>query len=391
MDRFRNKDLQLLVATDVAARGLDIDDITHVINYNLPDDMENYTHRSGRTARAGKKGESLVLINTRENGKIRAIEKQMRMEFTKGTIPSPEDICAVQLTKLMSKIIATEVNEKEIEAFLPQIYSSFEDISKEDLIKKFVSAEFNRFLDYYRKAGDLNASSRNKEGKDLTFGRDRGDRGDRKPRSSRDRQEVGKTRFFVSLGKRDGLNPGGLLRTICDSTGLDSSSIGRIDITQSFSFFEADDANVKAILEKTNGADFEGSQMNVEVTKSGGGGGGDRGGRSNGGRSGGGSSARRGTFGGDRDRRGGDDRRSGGGFKGRSNDGDDRRNGFKGRSEGDSDRRSSGGGFKRRSSEGGSDRRSEVGFKGKSEGGSGEKRGFGARREGGAGSRRRRD
>ena len=396
MDRFRNKDLQLLVATDVAARGLDIDDITHVINYNLPDDMENYTHRSGRTARAGKKGESLVLINTRENGKIRAIEKQMRMEFTKGTIPSPEDICAVQLTKLMSKIIATEVNEKEIEAFLPQIYSSFEELSKEELIKKFVSAEFNRFLEYYRKAGDLNASSRSKEGKDLTFGRDRGDRGDRKPRSSRDRQEVGKTRFFVSLGKRDGLNPGGLLRTICDSTGLDSSSIGRIDITQSFSFFEADDANVKAILEKTNGADFEGSQMNVEITKSGGGdGGGDRGSRSSGGnRSGGGSSARRGTYGGDRDR-GGDDRRSGGGFKGRSSDGGDRRGRIKGRSEGDSDRRISGGGFKGRSSEGGTERRtegrSEGGFKGKSEGGSGEKRGFGARREGGAGSRRRRD
>lgn len=367
MDRFRNKDLQILVATDVAARGLDIDDITHVINYNLPDDIENYTHRSGRTARAGKKGESLVLINTRENGKIRSIEKQMRMEFTKGTIPGPEDICAIQLTKLMDKILKTEVNEKEIEAFLPQIYSSFEDLSKEELIKKFVSTEFNRFFDYYRKAGDLNASSNRKSGRDEGFS-DRGERGERRDRGERkggrDRQEEGKTRFFVSLGKRDGLNPGGLLRTICDATGLKSDSIGRIDITPSFSFFEADDANVKSILERVNGAEFEGSQMNVEVTKSGGGersgGGGDR--RSGGGGFKGGG-ARRGTYGGDRER-------SGGGFKGRS----DR-----------SDR-------PERSARSGSDDRKEGGFKRRSEGGStGEKRGFGAKRSSSPGGSRRRN
>ena len=396
MDRFRNRDLQLLVATDVAARGLDIDDITHVINYNLPDDIENYTHRSGRTARAGKKGESLVLINTRENGKIRAIEKQMRTEFTKGTIPSPEDICAVQLTKLMDKVLATEVNEKEIEAFLPQIYASFEDLSKEEMIKKFVSTEFNRFIDYYKKAGDLNASSRGKEGRDQDFG-ERGERGERKERrgSNRDRQEVGKTRFFVSLGKRDGLNPGGLLRTICDATGLKSDSIGRIDITPSFSFFEADDENVKAILDKASGVEFEGSQMNIEVTKSGGGSGGggsrDRGPSSGGGFKGG--APRRGTYGGDRPR-------GGGGYKGKSEDSGDRRGGFKGRSEDSGERRggfkprtddSSGarGGFRGRSEDSG-ERRS--GFKGKSsDSGSDEKRGFGAKREGGLGSKRRRN
>lgn len=354
MDRFRNKDLQILVATDVAARGLDIDDITHVINYNLPDDIENYTHRSGRTARAGKKGESLVLINKRENGKIRAIEKQMRMEFTKGVIPGPEDIVAIQLNKLMDKVMQTEVNEKDIEAFLPQINATFEHLSKEEIIKKFVSTEFNRFFDYYRKAGDLNNSS----SRDDRGGRDE-EFGDRKERSGRrDRQEVGKTRFFVSIGKRDGLNPGGLLRTICDATGLKSDSIGRIDITPSFSFFEADDENVKAILDKVNGAEFEGTQISVEVTKDGGG---DRGGRSTERRSGSFKSgpARRGTFG------GGDRDRKGGGFKGKSEGFGEKRGGFKGKSESFGEKRE--GGFKGRS-EGPSARRSEGGFKGKSEG-----------------------
>lgn len=353
MERFRSRDLQILVATDVAARGLDIDDITHVINYNLPDDIENYTHRSGRTARAGKKGQSMVLINKRENGKIRSIEKQMRMEFTKGVIPGPEDIVAIQLTKLMNKVLNTEVNEKDIEAFLPQIYSTFESLSKEEIIQKFVSTEFNRFFDYYRKAGDINSSGKS-DGKDEDFG---GNRRDRK--GGRDRQEEGKTRFFVSLGKRDGLNPGGLLRTLCDATGLKSDSIGRIDITPSFSFFEADDANVKAILDKANGAEFEGTQMNIEVTKSGGGGGGSR--PSGGGFKGGG---RRGTFGGgDRDRSGSSERRSGGGFKGRSTEA--------------------------RTSEGGSSRRSEGGYKSRSEGGrssSAPKREFGVKREGGFGA-----
>ncbi|NDH69180.1 MAG: DEAD/DEAH box helicase, partial [Gammaproteobacteria bacterium] len=149
MDRFRKKDIQILVATDVAARGLDIDNITHVINYNLPDDIENYTHRSGRTARAGRKGESLVLINTRESGKIRAIEKQMRTTFTLGTVPNAEEICEIQLMKLINKVIKTDVREKDIEKFMPTIMAEFESMSKEEAIKHFVSTEFNRFIEYY--------------------------------------------------------------------------------------------------------------------------------------------------------------------------------------------------------------------------------------------------
>ncbi len=278
MERFRRKDLQILVATDVAARGLDIDNITHVINYNLPDDIENYTHRSGRTARAGRKGESLVLVNTRETGKIRAIERQMRTTFTLGNVPNAEEICEIQLMKLINKVIATDVRENDIKKFMPTITAEFEDMSKEEVIKHFVSAEFNRFIEYYERAGDLNATA------------GKGD--DREERSSRRRDrgndtESGKTRFFVSIGRRDGLNPGGLLRLVCDATGLKSANVGRIDIMTSYSFFEADNEYAENILKRVNGSNYEGHEVSIEVTKSKSGGGNRGGGRRDGGAFGG--------------------------------------------------------------------------------------------------------
>lgn len=259
MRRFRSKTIQILVATDVAARGIDVDDITHVINYNLPDEIENYTHRSGRTARAGKHGESLVLVTPRETYKIKAIEKKIRTEFTKGLIPNAKEICEIQLMKLVDKVITTPVKEDDIAEFLPVVMEEFEGFTKEEIIKKFVSAEFNRFIEYYERAGDLNAKEGNR--------RDRGDRGDRGDRRG-GRSDENKTRFFVNLGKRDGLNPGGLLRVVCDSTGLRSNSIGRIDIMASFSFFEADNENVDRILSKVNGSEYEGHRVSIEVTKS---------------------------------------------------------------------------------------------------------------------------
>lgn len=318
MKRFRERSVQLLVATDVAARGIDVTDITHVINYNLPDDIENYTHRSGRTARAGKKGESLVLINTREMGKIKQIERTIRTTFTVGNVPNAKEICEIQLMKLADKVISSEVKEEEIQEFLPIIMREFEHLTKEEIVKKFISAEFNRFIDYYERAGDLNASA----------GRDRDDRdGDRRGRD-RDRErsprrDEGKTRFFVSLGKRDGLNPGGLLRVICDSTGLRSDSIGRIDILASFSFFEADDELADKILSKVNGTEYEGNKVSVEITKNKGG----SGGRSGGGRFDGGN-------------------RKSGGFGGRKDT--DRSGGFRAKRE--SDRSSGNGGRRRRNS-----------------------------------------
>ncbi len=361
MKRFRERSVQLLVATDVAARGIDVTDITHVINYNLPDDIENYTHRSGRTARAGKKGESLVLINTREMGKIRQIERVIRTTFTVGTVPNAKEICEIQLLKLADKVISTEVKEEEIQEFLPIIMREFDSFTKEEVVKKFISAEFNRFIDYYERAGDLNAST----GRD----RDRGDRDDRdgdsrRERSSR-RNDENKTRFFVSLGKRDGLNPGGLLRVICDSTGLRSDSIGKIDILASFSFFEADNELADKILSSVNGTDYEGHKVSVEITKNRDGG---SRGRSGGGRSD--SGRRSGGFG------DGNGRRSGG-----FGDGGARRD-ARGSS---SDR---GGDFKR----GSSDRNSDRGRRPSSEGGSRPRKESGDRKSsGGFGGNRRRN
>jgi ATP-dependent RNA helicase DeaD len=300
MRRFREKAIQILVATDVAARGIDVDDVTHVINYNLPDEIENYTHRSGRTARAGKHGESLVLVTPRESGKIKAIERKIRTNFTKGLIPNAKEICEIQMMKLVDKVITTPVKEDDITEFLPAVMEEFEGFTKEEIIKKFVSAEFNRFIEYYERAGDINA----KEGK----GRDR-DRGGKGERGGR-RNDENKTRFFVNLGKRDSLNAGGLLRVICDNTGLKSNHIGRIDIMASFSFFEADNEHTDKILAQVNGSDYEGNQVKVEVTKSKGGGGSrgnSRGGNRGGNRSGGG--RREGNRGGSRGR---DKRRSGG-------------------------------------------------------------------------------
>ena len=266
MARFRSKELQILVATDVAARGIDVEDITHVINYNLPDDTENYTHRSGRTARAGKKGESLVLINQKENFKIKAIEKQMGQSFRQGKIPDAEEICEIQLMKLIQNTIDIKVKEKDIEKFMPQILSSFDSIDKTEIIKKFVSAEFNRFIDYYDRAGDLNARA-----KQDSNGSDR----NRRDKSSRARDE-GKTRFFLSVGKRDGLNPGALLRVVCDAAGIKSTGVGRIDIMTSYSFFDVNEEYTERILKNVNGTNFEGNELAVEVTNSGGGGKSDR-------------------------------------------------------------------------------------------------------------------
>jgi len=256
MARFRSKELQILVATDVAARGIDVDDITHVINYNLPDDNENYTHRSGRTARAGKTGQSLVLITPKEGFKIKSIEKQMRTQFSQGQIPNAEEICEIQLMKLIQNTININVKEKDIEKFMPQILASFETMDKTEIIKKFVSAEFNRFIEYYDRAGDLNQRAKQDSGRE---------RGERKDKGQRARDE-GKTRFFLSAGRRDGLNPGALLRVVCDAAGIKSDVIGRIDIMTSYAFFDVDEAHTERILKNVNGTEFEGTKLSVEVT-----------------------------------------------------------------------------------------------------------------------------
>jgi len=334
MARFRSKEVQLLVATDVAARGLDVDSISHVIHYNLPDDIENYTHRSGRTARAGKKGESLCLLTQKELFKVKGIERQMRTDFTKGVIPNAEEICQVQLKKLVEKVTSTAIREKEIQPFLPAMLSHFQDLSKEEVIKLFVSAEFNRFIEYYERAGDLNASERAEKGMGSKADRF-GERG-----TGERRRDENKTRFFVNLGKRDGLNVGGLLRVVCDTTGLKSGNVGRIDIMASFSFFDTDNEHVDKVLKKLNGAEFEGHPISVEVSA--------------GGKGGSASSGRRSSGGGDRKFGGGGDRKFGGGGA-RSAGGGDRKFG------GGGERKSGGGGSRSSSGDrkfgGGGDRK----------------------------------
>ncbi|MEJ6589361.1 MAG: DEAD/DEAH box helicase [Crocinitomicaceae bacterium] len=328
MARFRSKELQILVATDVAARGIDVDDITHVINYNLPDDTENYTHRSGRTARAGKKGQSLVLVTPKESYKIKAIERQMSKEFGTGKIPNAEEICEIQLMKLIQNTIDIEIKEKDIEKFMPQILASFEDMDKTEIIKKFVSAEFNQFIEYYDRAGDVNQRAKQDSGKDRD--RDRTDKGQRA-------RDEGKTRFFLSAGKRDGLNPGALLRVVCDAAGINSDGIGRIDIMTSYAFFDVDEAHTERILKSVNGAEFEGVKLSVEVTNTQNGGGSSQS-RSSGGqrRSGGGGGGQRRSGG------GGEFRRSSGGgnFRSGRTGRDGRRSDSSGDRSGGSDRRS---------------------------------------------------
>ncbi len=348
MKLFRQRSLQLLVATDVAARGIDVDDISHVINYNLPDDIENYTHRSGRTARAGKTGHSLVIINPKEKHKVRSIEKQMRVEFKEGIIPNPEDILKNQMDATIQKIVETPVNEKELEKYMSDSVSILEAYDKDMIIKMFLSAELNRFMDYYRGSSNLNEAASNDGG-----GNDRG------PRRRGDFDE-NTQRYFVSLGRQDGLNPGGLLRVICDETGLTSSDIGRIDIKDKFAFFETKPELSQAILQNQSNMEYEGKKMSIELTDKApksdrgdrGGFGGNRGGKFRGDRKpafGGG-----GGFGGNR---GGDRGGDRGGFRGRRDDsggsgssaGGDR-GGFRGRRDdaGSSGSPTAGGGFRKK-------------------------------------------
>lgn len=251
MGRFRSQHLQILVATDVAARGLDVNDLTHIINYNLPDDSEGYVHRSGRTGRAGKSGTSIAIIHKREINKIKEIEKSAKVSFKKEPVPSGQDICHKQLLNLIDKIEKTEVNEDQIEPFLPAIYEKLSWLSREELIKHFVSAEFNRFLSYYQNSPDLNTKEEKSK--------------DRKGKKST--QSEGFTRMFVNAGSKDNLHPARLLGIINDSLDSTDTQIGRIEILRKFSFFEIENGMESQLMEALNGYDLDGTQLAVEVSK----------------------------------------------------------------------------------------------------------------------------
>tara|TARA_R110002012_G_scaffold322099_1_gene555485 strand:+ start:18323 stop:20215 length:1893 start_codon:yes stop_codon:yes gene_type:complete len=265
MNAFRKKQIQMLVATDVAARGIDVDDITHVINYQLPDEIETYTHRSGRTGRAGKSGTSMVIITRSELRKIKAIENKIGQKFITKNIPSGIEICEIQLYHLANKIKDTEVNT-EVEAYLPAITKVFEGIDRDELIKKVVSVEFTRFFNYYNKTKDLNSS-----------GSDRSDRGDRDSNRSNSSGEIptsGAVRYFINVGEKDDYDWMSLKDFLRDTLEVGQDDIFKVDVKESFSFFNTDASITPKILETFKDFKVEGRFVNVEISSNPGGGGG---------------------------------------------------------------------------------------------------------------------
>jgi ATP-dependent RNA helicase DeaD len=299
MKRFRNRTLQMLVATDVAARGIDVDNITHVINYNLPEDIESYTHRTGRTARAGKSGIAISIITGRDSGRIKDIERIINKKFERGALPNGQQVTEKQLFHLVKKLHDVEVNDEEIEKYLPKVYEELKDLSKEEIIKRFISEEFNRFHAYYENAQDLN----------------NGEGGNSKS-----------SRFFMNLGSLDGFNRNSMKDFLTEISKVPQKMLFNVDVKGSFSFFETESKFMDTFLavNKEN-VEFNNRKVSIEPSakkmreggggdreyKGGGGGGSYKGKYSREGKSGGSYGGAKGKFGGHRERKskGGDDDR----------------------------------------------------------------------------------
>ncbi|MBR4497879.1 MAG: DEAD/DEAH box helicase [Bacteroidales bacterium] len=292
MKKFRNKNLNMLVATDVAARGLDVHDLTHVINYSIPDDLETYTHRSGRTGRAGKEGISILIANLREKGKLKRIEQIIKKTIEIKKVPGGQEICAVQMKDLIQKVLSTEVNEEKLNTLLTPIIHQFEGMSSEDILKHFVSFEVNRILEYYENAPDINLDvekenerrrnleernrergerrRRERENRERGDRRDREDRPNRNERRSRERgRDEGRsyTRFFVNIGKKEQLDQSKLLRLLNEHANDRDIHYGAIDIMRSFTFFEVESKYTDKILRSLENAKYEGMPVSVQVAQ----------------------------------------------------------------------------------------------------------------------------
>jgi ATP-dependent RNA helicase DeaD len=249
MQKFRQHTVQLLVATDVAARGLDVDDLTHVINYGLPDDIENYTHRSGRTGRAGKKGTSLSIVHIREKHKIRNIEKEIGKKFEEGTIPSAEEICKKQLYKVMDQIVKADVDEEQIAPFMQDISRYFEYVDKDDLIKKIVSLEFGKFLAYYADAPEISEVRGKKE-------EVRSKKGEGRGKKTATPTSEGYRKLFINLGKKDGFYPGELMQFL-NKYVRGHVAVGHIDLLQTMSYFEVPEEDAERVVKYVNGQQYK--------------------------------------------------------------------------------------------------------------------------------------
>ena len=335
MDKFRNQNIQILVATDVAARGIDVNELTHVINYNLPDDPEVYVHRSGRTGRAGNKGISIIISGGRESRKVRDLEKLIASKIEPRNVPTGEEICEKRLISLIEKIENIEVDEELIEPYMATVNEKLADIDRDALLKRFLTVEFNSFLEYYKNT------------KDITPEGDRGDRGERGERNSR-RGGRDFSRFFINIGQKHNLRVPNLIGLINEQTRNRNIEIGKIEILRNFSFFEVDTQFESLVLETFKDAQRDGVDLDVQISKPepgrggdrGGSRGGDRGGNRGGGDRGGrgfnnrreGDRERSGGYrGGDRDNRGGDRDNRGGGDRGGYRGGDrENRGGYRG-------------------------------------------------------------
>ena len=263
MQKFRQHTVQLLVATDVAARGLDVDDLTHVINYGLPDDIENYTHRSGRTGRAGKKGTSLSIVHSREKFKIRNIEKEIGKQFEQGTIPSAEEICKKQLYKVMDQIVKADVDEEQIAPFMEDISRYFEYIDKDDLIKKIVSLEFGKFLAYYKNAPEIAPVLSKKEERAARKESGRGNK--KKPTET----SAGYRKLFINLGKKDGFYPGELMQFL-NKNVHGHVEVGHIDLLQTQSYFEVPEEDAERVMRYVSGQRYKGREVRCNDAAEGG-------------------------------------------------------------------------------------------------------------------------
>jgi len=264
MHKFRQKNLQMLVATDVAARGLDVNDLTHIINMGLPDDDDSYTHRSGRTGRAGKSGISISIIHSREKGRLRLIERKLNKTIQYRTVPGGKDICAKQLFHLIDKVKSVSINETEIEPYLEKISLKLDGMNKEEIIKKFVSLEFNRFLDYYKGAQDLNYKERGRT--------ERIQRNERTRRTERrSHRDTSFIRFHIDIGSKDNLSTGSLIGFINRMVHNRDMQIGKIEILKSFSFFEVDESYAQNIVDAFHSAKFDGKQTHLELAENSGG------------------------------------------------------------------------------------------------------------------------
>lgn len=272
MQKFRMHTTQFLVATDVAARGLDVDDLTHVINYSLPDDIESYTHRSGRTGRAGKKGTSISIMHTREHSKMHAIEKEIGKKFVEGKLPTPKEICTKQLYKVMDKIVNTEVLDDEIAPFMEEINRYFEFMDKDDVIKHMVSMEFGKFLAYYADAPEIEVPGKESGRRDRKGGRsdrrgsDRNDRNDRDERKRSAKPEHGYTRLHVNLGKDEGFYPGEIMQFI-NKNMRGRQEVGHIDLLKHFSYIEVPSGDFRKVVKALNGAKYKGRPVKCDVAE----------------------------------------------------------------------------------------------------------------------------